>query len=170
MILREAGEQDLFWVHPNPAALVRELHSGPDVVATLRYPSAFGSLALGEAGGDRWTFTWEGIVRPRIRVRAEGAQSDLATVELPWFGWQGRSWLLRFADGRTFRWAPSGWTNLEYTLTSVDGTVLLRFKQPLLDPAWGRAGKKETHVEIAPIARSMPELPLLAVLGRYLIR
>lgn len=170
MTLRDANAQDLVWVHPNPVTLAFELRSGSDVVATLRYSGAFRSTATGEADGNRWTFTWEGIVCPRIRVRAAGAQSDVVIVKLPWLGWQGRPWLVRFADGRTFRWAPSGWTELEYVLTGADGAVFIRFKRPFFKPGWSRKGKEERHLEIAPIARSMPELPLLAVLGRYLIR
>lgn len=170
MTLREATGQDLVWVHPDPVALAFELRSGSEVVATLRYSGAFRSPATGEAEGNRWAFTWEGIIRPRIRVRVAGAQSEVVTVELPWLGWRGRPWLVRFTDGRTFRWAPSGWTDLEYVLTGADGTVFLRFKRPLFQPGWSRRGKSERHVEIAPIARSMPELPLLAVLGRYLIQ
>ncbi len=170
MTLREASGQDLVWVHPNPVTRAFELRSGSDVLATLHFAATFSNDATGEAEGNRWTFTWEGTIRPRIRVRPAGTQSDVVTVELPWFGWPGRPWLVRFADGRTFQWAPSGWTDLEYVLTGADGAVLLRFKRPFFKPGWSREGRKERQLEIAPIARSMAELPLLAVLGRYLIR
>jgi hypothetical protein len=170
MTLREANGQDLVWVHPNPVTLAFELRAGSEVVARLHYAGGLSSNATGEAEGNRWTFAWEGIVRPRVRVKLAGAQSDVVTVELPLLGWHGRPWLVRFADGRTFRWAPSGWTDLEYVLTGADGAVLLRFKRPFFQPGWRREGKKERQLEIAPVARSLPELPLLAMLGRYLIR
>jgi hypothetical protein len=168
--LREASGQDLVWVHPNPVTLAFELRSGSEVVATLHFAQRFSSDATGEAEGNRWTFAWEGIVRPRVRVRLAGAQSDVATVLLPLLGWSGRPWLVRFTDGRTFRWAPSGWTDFEYVLTGADGAALLRFKRPFFQPGWSRKGKKDRLLEIAPVARSLPELPLLVMLGRYLIQ
>jgi hypothetical protein len=170
MTLRQASGQDLVWVHPNPVTLTFELRTGSEVVATLHFAGRLRSDATGEAEGNRWTFAWTGIVRPRVRVRLAGGQSDLVTVELPWLGWHGRPWLVRFADGRTFRWTPSGWTDLEYVLTGADGAVLLRFKRPFFQPGWSREGKIERHLEIAPVARLLPELPLLVILGRYLIR
>jgi len=61
-------------------------------------------------------------------------------------------------------------TDREYALTSGDGATLLRFQRPFFKPGWGREGKNEIRLEIPPIARSMSELPLLVVLGRYLMR
>lgn len=169
-LLREISGQELMWVHPNPLTRAFELRSGTEVLATLRYSGAFGGSATGEVDENRWTFTWEGVVRPRIHVRAVGSDSDEATVTLPFLGWGGRPWFVRLADGRTLQWAATGWTDREYALTSADGVVFLRFKRPFGKPPYGRKGKREMRLEIAPVARSTSELPLLALLGRYLIR
>ena len=164
--MREAGGQSWIWVHPNVFTREFELHAGGQLLATLRYAGMFGTRAIGESRGQRWTFTWEGVLRPRIRVRAADSDTDVAVADLPWLGWGGRPWMLRLADGRTCQWAPTALADREYVLTGGDGAVLLRLMRPLLRPRY----RSEIPVEVAPIARPMPELPRLVLLARYLIR
>jgi hypothetical protein len=55
-----------------------ELRAGDDLVATLRFRSAFGSFATAETAEDCWTFKRVGFWKTHVTVRRCGADEDLA--------------------------------------------------------------------------------------------
>jgi hypothetical protein len=154
-LARLAG-QELAWVQPAALRREHELRAGEDVVASLRFQR--GSLADAEADGDHWTFKREGFWNPRITVRVIGSDTNVAVFRPRWLG----GGTLELPDGRAFGLSSANFWQSEWVWQEKD-QQLIRFK--------GRHGflKANGAVEIQPAAASLAELPLLVLLGWYLI-
>jgi hypothetical protein len=154
--IRESVGQNLTWIQPARTQQAFELHAGDVVVATLRFGRA--SPAIGEGDGHRWTFTREGFWHPRVRVRLPGSDDNVATFQASWSG--GGS--LQLSD-RVQRFRAANFWHSQWDWQDGDKHSLVRFKshRGLL--------KMEGQVEIEPGAAGVPELPLIVVLGWYLL-
>jgi hypothetical protein len=155
-------EQDvaraLTWVQPSALRNEYQLIADDKALASLRWEKAFGSLATAEAADGRWTFKRAGYLRPRVTVRAEGSEADVATLEPGWTG----SGVLQLSDGLRYRWANTSFWSGEWAFVSEAGTVLVRFL-----PGYSRKKRGTVHVE--PEARTLRHLSLLLLLGWYLV-
>jgi hypothetical protein len=139
------------WVTSEQARRQFELRAGDIVIATLAWSR--GSNALGQWGERQYRFSRQGWLRPRVLVRDAGA-SDTAE---PLATYAQQSGALSFQDGRVFFWKrPKRLTN-ERIWVDASGTELVRFLP----------GRQVTEVVIAQLASTTPELPLLALLGKY---
>jgi hypothetical protein len=112
--------------------------------------------ATGEWNGGRYFFSQKGWFNQRILVRGEPTTGDVA----PLATFTRRGGVLTFADGRTLAWKkPSVWRSKRIWM---DGAAsLVEF-----DPANGYASPRVT---ITPEGAPLAELPLLLLLGQYLI-
>ena len=158
--LQEVGEQQkIAWAKSKGIFKPEyELRSGNDVLATLRWREVFGPLAEGQAADGHWTFNCGGFFRQRVTVRLAGQDADLAVFRWPWRG----SGLVEFQDGRKFRFfrTPDFWCRT-YAFEDIHGQQFLQF-----DLNWfGTSVKLETK----PMAKSLPELTLLSILGLYIL-
>lgn len=86
----------LEWVQPKTMQRKYELRAADGLVATLEYKSAFGSLAVAASSDGIWTFKRVGFFNPRVTVRRQGEEQDLAVYRPRWTGNQGT---IRLADG-----------------------------------------------------------------------
>jgi len=127
------------------------------VIARIRWPRTFGSLAEAEFGEYRWTFKRWGFLRPRVTVRTDSAAEYSAVLELS-FGGGG---LLRMRSGRCFRWTRQGFWSRQFVFADDQGAELV-FIEPKLG-VLRRSGTVHVHVKATPL----PELPLLLLLGWY---
>ncbi|HEU5099973.1 MAG TPA: hypothetical protein VFU22_13185 [Roseiflexaceae bacterium] len=145
--------QDITWLQPAPPVRAYELRVGAAVLAILRWHEPAGVLATATAADGRWVFNRE--LRPRSYIAVQAASADVAIFE---HGWEGG--VLRFADGRSFRW---GCNSLTMRSEWVDeGPILRIVAKPGFPPAAG-------HLVIEPPAAARPELELLALLGWHLM-
>ena len=154
--ISEVADQELAWLQPAVRKREHELRAGDEVVATLHFQR--GSLADAEADPHHWTFKRQGFWHPRVTVRTPGSEGDLATFHPHWTG----GGTLVFPDGRTFRLGSANLWQTQWVWHDNDQS-LIRFK--------GRHGliKAKGAVEIAPEAAKLLDLPLLVLLGWYLI-
>jgi hypothetical protein len=154
--IRESVVQDLAWIQPVRTQQAFELHAGDTVVATLRLEHA--SLAIGEGDGHRWTFQREGFWHPRVAVRLPDSDDNAATFQASWSG--GGSLELR---DRVLRFGPANFWHSQWDWQDGEKQSLVHFKS--------QHGflKMEGQVEIEPSAAALPELPLIVVLGWYLL-
>jgi hypothetical protein len=153
--LDEVGGEDLRWVKPKWLKRRYELRAGEEIVATLARSG--GSGAVGEWSGGRYSFSQNGWFNQRIYVRGDTANADADT---PLATFTRRDGVLTLADGRTVLWKkPSVWRSKR--LWSDGVTSLVEF-----DPASGYASPRVT---ITPEGARMDQLPLLLLLGEYLI-
>jgi len=154
------GGAALRWARPKRSELRYELHAGEAVVATLAW--ARGSRAIGQWAEACYWFNRQGWFRPRTVVRSaagEAAEQEEQAEIVATFAHRGG--ILSFPDGRTLLWKrPRRWTNERIWADSA-GREIARF-HPV---AWGTA----TTLTIQQALASAPELPLLAMLGQYLI-
>ena len=155
-LISETAGQELLGIQPAARKREHELRAGDDVVATLRFQR--GSLADAEAEANHWTFKRQGFWHPRVTVRAAGSDADIAVFHPRWVG----GGTLEFADGRALRLSSANFWQSEWVWQEKE-QPLIRFK--------GRHGliKAKGAVEIQPEAVRIPDLPLLVLLGWYLI-
>ncbi len=156
--LRDVIGRELEWVKPKWTKLQFELRAGETVVATLAW--AHGSSAVGEWAEGQYRFSRAGWFRPRILVRGAAPDATDASEE-PIATFAYRVGTLTFPDGRTFLWKKPKKLTTERIWVDSAATALVRVR-----PArWHAAAA----VTIQPEAAGLPELPLLVLLGQYLI-
>lgn len=134
-----------------------QLQGGDQLVATLDWSGARGSLATGEAADGIWTFKRAGFLRPRVTVRIERSEADLALLHLS----RGRESRLDFADGRRFTWGPTRERRRQMAFSDLNGETIVSFLPRT------RRFKYHAELEIGPGKRGLAELSLLALLGWY---
>jgi hypothetical protein len=147
---------ELLWVQPAARKREHELHAGDDLAGTLRFQR--GSLADAEVEGHHWTFKRQGFWHPRVTVRSQGSDQDLAVFRPHWSGGGN----LEFPDGRQLRFAATNFWQSRWVWQAGD--------QPLI-AFEGRHGLIKAHgaVQVLPDAARLPDAPLLVLLGWYLI-
>jgi hypothetical protein len=156
--ITELVGQNLKWVQQGALKMQYELRVGDDLAATLHFRSSFGSFATGESADGCWTFKRVGFWQNRVTVRPCGADTDIATFKNN--TWSGGG-TLELPDGRKFPVTTNFWqTKLEFLNES--GGTLIQFNS-------GGLLHLSATVEIQPDAVSTPELPLMVMLGRYLV-
>lgn len=156
----DVPSQELIWRQRQSFKRDYALHAGEEVLATLRWTTAFGSLAEATTAEGQWTFKRVGFWRPQVTVRVPGSETNLAVFEPSWTG----SGTLRLAEGRTVRWGQSNFWQTQWAWQGADEQPLINFKSKM------GLTKTEGIVEIAPQGLTLPDLELLVPLGWYLLR
>lgn len=151
--LHEAGTAPLAWRPVKNEKRMIELYAGADVFAILRQEKR--QPAVAETADGRWTFERK---KGTVTIRAAEDNSDVATLTLNWKG-DGR---LTFARGHTYLWVrPSAWKSTRAFDTETGQRVVQCMRDYSLT-------KYTDRIEIEPGASASPDIPLLAVLGRYI--
>jgi hypothetical protein len=150
-IIHGAGGE-LLWVQPRNG-LDFELRGGDEVVGSLRWERY--SLARGETADQQWTFKREGIWHPHVTVRVAGSDVNLGLFHPDWRG--GGT----FELGRPLQFGASSFWRPRWDWMEGD--------QPLVHFKRRGMFKLESHVEIEKGAAASPDVPLLVVLGWYLL-
>jgi hypothetical protein len=141
-----------------------ELRAGDDLFATLKFETAVGSLATAESAAATWTFKRMGFFKPRVTVRVQGAEDNLAVYHLKWGSAEG---VLEFADGETYVWKLANFWATQYQIVDAEGSPLISYTSKI-DTASDLL-KDQARIEIAPEARDKDKLALLLLIGWYLI-
>jgi hypothetical protein len=154
----ELADQPLKWVQPRALKMQYELLAGDQLVSTLKFRSSFGTFATGESADGCWTFKRVGFWQTRVTVRPCNGDTEVATFRSN--TWRGGGTLEMF-DRREFPATTNFWqTKFEYQNES--GNSLIQFKSS------GLLHLSST-VEIQPRAVGIAELPMMVMLGWYLI-
>lgn len=157
--LRKVESFTLEWAQTSVMSQSFELRGDGAVVATLEWEKLFGSLATARTADGTWTFKRGGFLTPIVTVRAPGSEKDLAVLTVVWGGGGD----LAIAGTRTYAWKRRGFWSGQWGFEWIDGGHILHF-----EPKFSIAKRKaELHLE--PAAHAVPELPLLATLGWYLL-
>ena len=164
--LAELVGHELKWIQPHALKMEYELHTGDIVVATLRFRSSFGSFATATSADGSWTFKRVGFFNPRVTVRSEGSETDLAVFRPKWTGSEGTTQL---ANGAAYTWKTANFWATEYAWQNSAGEPLILYKQGV-EASWlADLFKTQARVEIQPSAQGLQDLALLVLLGWYLI-
>ena len=145
----------LRWKTPNSLKMHYQLVHGDKVITTMRFKSAFDSLARVENADGCWTFKRMGFTRTTIRPC--GSETESATFRNNWKG----GGTLELPNGRHIPAAMNFWqTQLEFKETS--GDTLIRLK-------YGRIWCTTATVGIQGAALNEPETSWLVALAWYLM-
>ena len=155
--IAEVAGQDLVWTQPARSKQAFELHAPTEVVATLQFERS--SLASGQAGEQSWTFKREGFWHPQVTARVPGSDSNLAVFKPAWTG----GGTLELSEGRVLKFGAANFWHSQWSWWDPSGKLLMQFKS--------HAGllRMEGQLDIAADAVALSELPLLVVLGWYLL-
>ncbi|HSB09859.1 MAG TPA: hypothetical protein VLM38_10275 [Blastocatellia bacterium] len=149
---------NLKWVQPSAFNMHYELRTNNELAGTLSFRSAFGSFATGESADGCWTFKRVGFFQTRVTIRLCGSDHDLATFRNN--TWSGGG-TLEFPDGRKLLADTNFWqTSLQFSTES--GEPLVRFNT-------GGMIHLSATIDIWPVAAALAELPLIVMLGWYLV-
>jgi hypothetical protein len=162
---RSLGQQ-LHWVQPKAMERNYELRTEDRVVGALAFPKAFGSLAAAATVEGDWSFKRAGFFKPFITVRQEGGDTDVAVYRPKWTGMQGT---LEFADGNVFLWSTANFWATRFQFSDASGQPLVTYQSGLEEWKLSDLFKSQGRVEIDPSAYALRELPLLVLLGWYII-
>lgn len=154
------------WVQPRAVQNRFELRADQDLYAELEFPRWYGSLANAAAAEERWTFKRVGFFNPRVTVRSQGSEIDLAVFHPKWTGTEGT---VQLSGRAAYTWKTANFWATEYIWLNADGVPLIVYKQGI-EASWlADLFKTQARVEIQPSAQDLPDLALLVLLGWYLI-
>ncbi len=146
--------QEMYWENTAIFSSKYQLVAGNELLATLDVDS-WGKDATAEVAEGVTTIQGEGFFSTTYHIY----QSDTAELAVFTPDW-GSSGTLQFADGRTFTWDHTGFLSGIYVWKDGPDNELMSFQSSF--------GGGKLYVMIAPMAANIPELSLLAILGRYL--
>lgn len=128
------------------------------MLGSLQWQSAFQAAAFGQTLEGRWRFKLQGIVfKQWVRIEPpEGSEERAVFQARPSF-----SGTLEYGDGRAFHWDSNFWLT-SWIWSDEEGIELMRVERTL-------SLRAEGFVRIDPPALERPEIPLLTLLGWYLI-
>lgn len=103
---RELTHQVLKLQQPSARKLEYELCVDNELVGTLHWPKALGSLCVAETADGSWTFKRQGFFNFRVTARVAGSDQDVLIYR---YNWTGMTGTMEHIDGRQF---DLGWPNL----------------------------------------------------------
>jgi hypothetical protein len=156
--IKEYTGKGLKWVQPSAMKMEYELQAGQELTARLRFRSSFGSFATAESADGCWTFKRVGFFQTHVSIRRCGDETDLAVFRNN--TWKGGG-TLEFPSGFRYLATTNFWqTHLDFQ--TENGGSLVSFHS-------GGFIHLSADVEIAPVGALLGELPLLVLLGWYLV-
>jgi hypothetical protein len=159
------AQMHLHWTQPETFQRHFLLGTEGAPLGSLRFASAFGSLADAQWGESRWTFKRVGFLNPRITVREAGQDSNLA-VFTPKF-W-GDGWC-EFAGGGRFHWKAANFWGTSYGFLDDQERPLFKVSPGIEGETLRGFFKSQATVVLAPHPQRLAELPVLVLLGWYLM-
>ncbi len=158
--LREALLGDLWWRRPGVFSRELILEAGSERLAGLRWEKWYSFQADASSADGRW------IIGRRRAASLRGAHvvSDAtsgAEVAAFKFNWRGPG-VVRFTSGLEYRWEREGFWRPRYFWTTTERSPLITFRSLM---GFGRS----YEMIVDPAARSLAELPVLVLLGGYVM-
>lgn len=153
------------WVQPKALANHYELWSPDALWASLTFRSMSGTLATAETAEGRWTYKRVGFLNPRITVRVEGAEDDVAIYQ-PRFWGDGT---LAFQAGPSFSWKPTNFWGTQWSFFDAQGSTVMSFAPGIRNQKLGDLFKTQFTLNIVPGSPIQGVVSILTTLGMYLL-
>ena len=160
--IRDFVGQQLRWKRPHLFTNSYELRTGDQVLGTISRSGTFKERTWVETEGQQWLFTRVGFSRKKIVIYSGYSpdnppatlypEAELASIQR---SWRGNGELI-FRDGRSYTWTHPGFWNPTWFWTDLSNIPLITLK-------------RNRWLEIQPSASDLPDLPLLTLLGVYLM-
>jgi hypothetical protein len=151
---------DLVWSRPGVFARELRLEAGSERLAVLRWPKVLGTGAEGESMDGRWRISGRRGGALNLGFVVKDAASD-AEVAVMTRNWRGRG-EVRFASGASYTWDREGFWHPEHFWTSATGERLVTWRARI---GW----TIRYEMEVMEGARRLDELPVLVMLGTYVM-
>jgi hypothetical protein len=164
--LMNAKDFELFWEQPNGWQRSFVLSSGEAIYAKLDFNSEFSTLADAITEGKHWTFKRIGCFSTWVSVRWAGSKVDLATYHPNWTGSQGQ---IQFSSDKLYTWRISNFWGTRYSINREDGLELIAYQSGSRTWKFTNLFKQQAQVISRPEAWQIKELPILMLLGWYLV-
>lgn len=145
----------LNWTKPNESEHLVETSDGP--LASIVYGENDGR---GETADGKWSFHKHGFLNPHVVVRDLKTSKHVGRFEAAMSG----GGLLELTDGRHYKLAANTW-KAEWRWLSTAGDELVTFDFI----GYAVDGSPEGRIEIHEKGQKVAHLPMLVVLGCYLI-
>ena len=104
--IAEIAQRKLKWSQPKALKREYELRADRELVATLKYRSAWGSFAIAESADGCWTFKRVGFWQTKATIRASGSDTDVAVFNNNTWANGGT---LELTDGRKYPATSNFW-------------------------------------------------------------
>ncbi len=155
----------LCWVQPKAYERWYELRSGRQLFASLSGQAGCGAMALAQSAQSAWTLKQVGFHNRHVMVREVGTEANMAVYRPRWLG----DGSVQFPDGRLYRWRSSGFTTGDWCFYDGSGNPLLSFRCRVELASLSAWSREQALVEVCPAGEGLAELPLLMLLGGYLL-
>ncbi len=151
-------EEELLWLQSSPFRRNCELRSGNHLFASLVWKSSLGAVVEGATADGRWRMRLEGLLfKQWVTIYSIDLGTDIAVFQaLP-----SLNGVLEFKTGRRYSWDSNFWLT-KWIWTDEEGREIMRVQRNL-------SLKAEGTVQLHPGTSRVPDLPLLTILGWYLI-
>lgn len=162
--LSQSGErtegQILRWTQPKRLQSDYLLRSNDQVLGTLQYENNhFIRRAAAKTAEGEWRFKYTRFSLPKVTISNNDNLLAEAILETNW-GWYGN---LDLPDGCQYLWKPTEPSENEFCFLTPEDHPVVYFR-----PRFGFF-KLESEVEIDPAVLHNPQLPLLTMLGWFLV-
>jgi hypothetical protein len=164
--LMDAKDTQLFWEQPKASQRNFLLRSEKSVFAQLFFRSGFSTKAEATTGEEKWTFNRVGFFSTRVIIRQVDSDVDLATYQPRWTGTQGQ---VRLLTGEEFNWSVANFMNTRFTIRREGGNELINYVSSSRSRKFTNIFKQEARVVIDPEAWQIKQLPILVLIGWYLV-
>lgn len=150
---------ELKWIQPHALKMEYELRSSEIVAATLRFQGGFNSTSIGTSADGSWIFRRVGFWQNEVVVRASETETDLAVFKHS--TWDGRG-TVGLPDGHKYSFTPNTWaTQYEFRNEMAETFIIYR--------KIGGVLRRSSLTELDPLAKDVPEMPWIVLLGWYFI-
>lgn len=147
----------LQWKQPHLTSAAFELKSNEELLATLKFSNAFGTLATGECADGAWTFKRIGFLNTHVSIRIAGTENDIAVYRNSTWSQGGT---LELPDGRRYK-ANSNFWHSQFEFTGKNDEPLIRYTNI-------GGFKLHAQMELLKPAIELKELSWIVILGWYL--
>lgn len=164
--LVNAKDLELFLVQPRATRRNFILRSGERIIGQLDFRSEFDSLADAISANEAWTFKRVGFFSPHVTVRRAGSKIEIATCHPNWTGTESK---IQFSSGEVYLWKVASFWATSYSFSNGDGIELITFRSGSVEKNISNLFTNQALVHIAFEAWQLVELPLIVLLGWYLV-
>jgi hypothetical protein len=156
MTLAEVGNRELIWVENAGGKWAFDLRAGSQTIGHLSFETESGSRAIGEIGRQRWRFEQIESIHPHVVVREENESEPLAIFSQRWTG----AGFVKFRNGVQYYCSRSHVWSTTYCFRreSRKASVCVSQEAP---------SKRGSRVTVCGEAASLPETPVLVLLGWF---
>lgn len=156
--LRSVDHRQLMWKQVAFGAREFELRAGDDLVGKLYWPKWLSDRAVAICADGSWLIDRLGFFRDKVVVTDMGSSTRVGSFIRNWLG----DGMLSLVIGREYQWFRTKVFSNSWAFADKNDVVLLEIHD------WMRCFKHEAEVKLRIGVTSLPELPLLILIGWYL--